>query len=105
MDLLELDLKAGLPDSNPERVLDSIRMLGNMKHLRSTSELKRLLDGSDLLVKTYAWQALLRLKDYSVLPAMSDFFDVQLETPKALFLPRDRLFAVKSELVREIGLI
>src|SRR5262249_42391481 len=36
MTLLESDLKAGLRDSNPERVLDSIRMLGNMRVLHST---------------------------------------------------------------------
>jgi hypothetical protein len=33
MDALEIDLKAGLRDSNKELVLDNIRMLGNMKHI------------------------------------------------------------------------
>jgi PBS lyase HEAT-like repeat len=102
---LELDLKAGLRDSNPERVLDSIRMLGNMKHLHSTSELGQLLDHSDLLVKTYVWQALLRLKDYSVLPAVSEFFDSQPEPPHELLMPRDRLFEMQFELTNEIGVI
>jgi hypothetical protein len=105
MYLLELDLKAGLRDSNAERVLDSIRMLGNMKHLHSTSELAQLLDSSDLLVKTYVWQALLRLKDYSVLPAVSEFFDSQPETPHELLMPRDRLFEMQFELTNEIGVI
>jgi HEAT repeat protein len=105
MYLLELDLKAGLRDSNPERVLDSIRMLGNMKHLRSTAELTQLLDAPDLLVRTYVWQALLRLTDYSVLPAVSKFFDTQPEAPHELFLPRDRLFKMQYELTREIEAI
>jgi hypothetical protein len=105
MYLLELDLKAGLRDSNPERVLDSIRMLGNMKHLRSTSELTQLLDRSDLLTKTYIWQALLRLEDYSVLPAVSEFFNSQPEPPHELFLPRDRLFQMEHELANEIRVI
>jgi hypothetical protein len=105
MYLLELDLKAGLRDSNPERVLDSIRMLGNMKHLHSTSELTQLLDGSDLLAKTYVWQALLRLKDYSVLPAVEEFFNSQPEPPHELFLPRDRLLQMQYELANEIGVI
>ena len=105
MDLLELDLKAGLRDSSSERVLDSIRMLGNMKHLRSTSDLTRLLESSDLLVKTYVWQALLRLKDYSVLPAVSEFFNSQPEPPHELLLPRDRLFQMQYELAGEIGVI
>jgi hypothetical protein len=102
---LELDLKAGLRDPNRERVLDSIRMLGNMKHLRSTSELTQLNDHSNLLVRTYVWQALLRLKDYSVLPAVSKFFDSQPTPPHDLLLPRDRLFEMQYEIANEIGVI
>jgi HEAT repeat protein len=75
------------------------------KHIRSTSELTALLDNSDLLVKTYVWQALLRLKDDSVLPAVSEFFESQPEPPRELFLPRDRLFEMQYELMREIGMI
>jgi hypothetical protein len=100
---LEQDLKAGLRDSNQELVLDSIQMLGDMKHVRSTSELTALLDNSDLLVKTYAWQALLRLKDYSVLPAVSEFFESQPEPPRELLLPRDRLVKMQYDLMLEIG--
>src|SRR5215469_6376981 len=74
MQLLELDLKAGLNDKDQELMLDSIRMLGNMRYLRSTSELKDLAQNHDLLVRTYAWQALMRLGDYSVLPSVVEFF-------------------------------
>jgi hypothetical protein len=105
MYLLELDLKAGLRDSSRESVLDSIQMLGNMRHIRSTSELTQLLDGSDLLVKTYVWQALLRLKDYSELPAISEFFNSQPEPAPELILPRDRLFQMQYQLANEIGAI
>lgn len=105
MYLLELDLGAGLRDSDPERVLDSIRMLGNMKHLRSTLPLKQRLDDPSLLVKTYVWQALLRLKDYSVLPEVSEFFDSQPEPPHELRLPRDQLFEMQFELTNEVGSI
>jgi HEAT repeat protein len=56
-----------------------------------------------LLVKTYVWQALLRLKDYSVLPAVADFFDAQPEPPRELYMPRDRLLHVQNELANEIG--
>jgi hypothetical protein len=105
MQLLELDLKAGLRDSDPELRLDSIRMLGNMKHLHSLTELKAMLNNPDLLVRTYVWQALLRLKDYSVLAAVADFFDAQPEAPRELFLPRDRIFHMQGELNREIGAI
>jgi hypothetical protein len=103
--LLELDLKAGLRDSDPERVLDSIRMLGNMKRLRSTTELKQLVNTPDPLVKTYVWQALLRLKDYSVLPAVAEFFESQPEPPHELLLPRDRLFEMQFELSNEVEAI
>jgi len=102
MYLLELDLKAGLADSDPERILDSIRMLGNMKKLRSVAELRRLLDSPDLLVKAHVWQAFLRLKEYSVLPALAEFFEKQPDPPEHLFLPRDRLFAIQFELQSEI---
>ncbi len=44
MHRLEVDLKAGLSDHDHERVLDSIRMLGNMRHLQSKEELVSLLD-------------------------------------------------------------
>jgi hypothetical protein len=99
MYLLELDLKAGLADSDPERVLDSIRMLGNMKKLHSTRE----LDSPDLLVQAHVWQAFLRLKDYSVLPAVAEFFERQPDPPENLLLPQDRLFAIQVELQSEIA--
>ena len=104
MYLLELDLKAGLRDADHNRVLDSIRMLGNMKRLRSTRELKELAQNApELLVKTYVWQALLRLKDYSVLPALAAFFASQPEPPHELLLPRDRQLEMYYELTREIA--
>jgi hypothetical protein len=102
---LELDLDAGLRDSNPDRALDSIRMLGNMKSLHSTAELKALLDAPDLLTKTYVWQALLRIGDYSALPAVAEFFATQPEAPRELILPRDNLFYMQGELEREVGSI
>jgi hypothetical protein len=103
MYLLEQDLKAGLRDSDKERVIDSIRVLGNMKHLRSTTDLKRLANSSDPLVKTYAWQALLRLQDYSVLPAVAEFLNARPETPKVLVLPRDNLLEMQSQLHGEMA--
>jgi hypothetical protein len=101
--LLELDLKAGLRDSNPERVLDSIQMLGDMGHLRSTDDLRKLEASVDILVKTYVWLALLRLKDYSVLPAVAAFLQNQPEAPHELFLPRDRLPQMQLELQSAMG--
>lgn len=103
MQLLEMDLKAGLKDADHDRLLDSIRMLGNMRHLRSTRELKNLTRDSDLLVRTYAWQALMRLGDYSVLPSVVEFFRTQPEAPMNIKLPEGRLMSMQWELAREIG--
>jgi hypothetical protein len=100
---LERDLQAGLRDKDPEIVLDSIRMLGNMRSLHSMNELKTFLDDRDPIVRTYVWQALLRLKDYSVLPAVAEFFATQPELPPSLFLPRDRLFYMQSKLIDEVS--
>jgi len=72
MHRLEMDLKAGLNDRDHERVLDSIRMLGNMRHLQSKEELVSLLDSEDPLVRTHVFEAMLRLHDFSVLPAVGN---------------------------------
>jgi hypothetical protein len=100
---LERDLVAGLQDKDTELVLENIRMLGNMRALHSTVELKSFLGDRDPIVRTYVWQALLRLKDYSVLSAVAEFFASQPLLPPSLILPRDWLFHMQSELVQEIG--
>jgi hypothetical protein len=105
MHLLESDLKAGLLDADRERVLDSIRMLGNMRRLRSTAELMALLNSSDPLVRTYVYEALLRLHDYSVLPAVDQWFMAQPQRPSQLLLPRDALLAMQDRLAIEVGMI
>jgi hypothetical protein len=93
MHQLEVDLKAGLTDRDQERVLDSIRMLRNMRHLQSKEELVSLLDSSqDQLVRTYVFEAMLRLHDYSVLPAIERWLTAQPQPPPSLILPRDALF-------------
>jgi hypothetical protein len=100
---LERDLEAGLQDKDTELVLENIRMLGNMRALHSTVELKSFLGDRDPIARIYVWQALLRLKDYSVLSAVAEFFSSQPLLPPSLNLPRDRLLYMQSELVREIG--
>jgi len=102
---LELDLKAGLQDADHDRLLDSIRMLGNMRHLQSTAELLALLDSPDALVRTYVYQALLRLHDYSVLQEVDQWLETQPEPPHELLLPRDALFEMQFRLILEIALI
>ncbi|MGA2301964.1 MAG: HEAT repeat domain-containing protein [Candidatus Acidiferrum sp.] len=105
MHQLEVDLKTGLQDADPERVLDSIRMLGNMRHLRSAAELNALLDSRDPLVRTYVYEALLRLRDYSVLPAVAQWLLAQPQAPHELLLPRDALFEMQYRLATEISQI
>jgi hypothetical protein len=105
MHQLESDLKAGLTDPERDRVLDSIRMLGNMRHLQSKSVLISLLDSPDALVRTYVYEAMLRLHDYSDLPAVERWLMAQPSPPAALFLPRDSLFLMQYKLVSEISAI
>jgi HEAT repeat protein len=105
MHRLEVDLKAGLNDHDRERVLDSIRMLGNMRHLRSEKELVSRLDSQDPLVRTYVFEAMLRLHDYSVLPAVEQWLTAQPQPPPSLLLPRDALFQMQDRLVGEISMI
>jgi hypothetical protein len=105
MHRLEVDLKAGLNDHDHERVLDSIRMLGNMRHLQSKEELVSLLDSQDPLVRTYVFEAMLRLHDYSVLPAVEQWLTTQPQPPPSLLLPRDALFQMQDRLVGEISMI
>lgn len=105
MHRLELDLKAGLGDSDHDRVLDSIRMLGNMRHLQSKAELIPLLDSPDPLIRTYAFEAMLRLQDYSVLPAVEQWLAAQPQPPPSLFMPRDTLFEMQFRLALAISTI
>lgn len=102
---LESDLKAGLSDPNRDRVLDSIRMLGNMRHLQSKAELIALLDSADELVRTYVLEATLRLHDYSVLPAVENWLVAQPQLPPSLIMPRDALLEMQDRLARQISTI
>jgi hypothetical protein len=103
MRLLEIDLKAGLKDANGDRVLDSIRMLGNLRHLQSTRELKQLLHSQYGLIRVYAYEALLNLGDYSVLNAVRKFLATKPEAPGSIYMPQDRLLAMQIRLASQIG--
>jgi len=105
MHQLEMDLRAGIADSDRDRVLDSIRMLGNMRRLQSKAELMSLLDSPDALVQTYVYEAMLRLHDYSVLPTVEQWLMAQPLPPTSLLLPRDSLFHMQYRLVNEISAI
>jgi hypothetical protein len=102
---LEVDLKAGLNDHDQERVLDSIRIQGNMRHLQSKEELVSLLESQDSLVRTYVFEAMLRLRDYSVLPAVEQWLTAQPQPPPSLVLPRDALLEMQGWLIGEISMI
>jgi HEAT repeat protein len=87
-------------------VLDSIRMLGNIHHLQSEAELIPLLDSQDMLVRTYVYEALLRLQNYSVLPAAEDWLLAQPAPPDAVLLPLEgSLLRMQYRLVCEIAAV
>jgi len=102
MHRLEADLKAGLTDPDRDRVLDSIRMLGNMRRLQSNAELVALLDAPDLLERTTVWEAMLRLHDYSVLPNVEQWLLEQPPGPTSLVL-RDSLVHMQFRLAAQIS--
>lgn len=103
MHSLEADLKAGLTDRDRDRVLDSIRILGNMRQLQSKAELIALLDSPDSLVRTTVWEAMFRLHDYSVLPTVEPWLLAQPPAPSSLVLPRDLLPLMQYRLVTQIS--
>jgi hypothetical protein len=105
MQMLEMDLKAGLTDSDHDRVLYSIRMLGNMRHLQSEAELISLLDSQDMLVRTFTYQALLRLHDYSVLPCVEEWLVAQPPPPDPMRMATPSLERMQFGLVAEIAAI
>jgi hypothetical protein len=102
---LEADLKAGFSDHDPDLVLDSIRMLGEMRHLQSTVELDALVNLPDMLVQTTVWEAMLRLHEYSVLPKVEEWLIAQPPPPFSITLPTDALIAMEDRLVRQISMI
>ena len=80
-------------------------MLGNMRNLQSKTELISLIDSPDALVRTSVYQALLRLHDYSVLPAVEQWLIAQPAPPTDLILPNDSLFWMQYGLANEISKI
>ena len=103
MQRLEADLKAGLSDPDRDRVLDSIRMLGNMRRLQSEAELIALLDSPDSLVRTSVWEAMLRLHDYSVLPGVEQWLMQQPPAPTSFVLPGNSLIQMQYRLAAQIS--
>jgi len=105
MHQLEVDLKAGLNDRDHERVLDSIRMLGNMRHVQSKEELVALLHSQDQLVRTYVFEAMLRLHDYFCFACRRAMAYGPTATPPSLTLPGMRCSRCKGRLAGEISMI
>ena len=105
MHALEADLKAGLSDRDRDLMLNNICMLGEMRRLQSEAELVALLDSPDILVRTTVWEAMLRLHDYSVLPAVEQWLIAQSPPPFSITLPRQALIAMECRLVRQVSLI
>ncbi len=102
---LELDLKEGFQDQDPEGVLSNIQLLGNMKQLRSNVELKAFVNSSDPLRRIYSLEALLKLKDYSVLGEVVELFDSLPPHGDSFLLPADRLPYMESRLFYQVGFI
>jgi hypothetical protein len=93
---LEDDLKAGLRDSDPEIVLNSIWWLGQLGRLKSTTELHALIDKADPIEREYLWATLLMVGDLSVVPNVTNDLDQHPPVFRPLFLPQDRLHLMQN---------
>jgi len=102
LQLIECELIAGLKDSNRDLVLANIRLLGYMKELHSTAELKKLAKSKDLLVSIYAWEALMRMGDYSSFKQVAQFLAGQPLSIEFLMDPADRIWRMQNRLSRQI---
>jgi HEAT repeat protein len=80
-------------------------MLGNMRQLQSEAELISLLQSRDELVRTYVFEAMLRLHDYSILPAVEQWLVSQPQPPPYLVMPKDALFEMQGRLAGQISKI
>jgi hypothetical protein len=97
---LENDLVAGLDDPNHELVLKSILLLGALGRMSTTVPLKMRLERADELEKVYLWQALLRVKDFSVLPDATLYLRHKAFPGRPLSQSTDRLLLWQSSLFR-----
>jgi hypothetical protein len=102
LQLIERDLIAGLDDSNRDLVLANIRLLGLMEKLHSSDKLKRIANSEDLLVAAYAWEALMRLGDYSNFQQVAQFFADQPQSSEFLMEPANRIWSMQSRLSTQI---
>jgi hypothetical protein len=93
---LEDDFKAGLGDSDPEVVLESICWLGQLGRLKSTKELHALLDTADPIERDYLWVTLLMVGDLSVVQNVATDLDQHPPVFRPLSLPRDRLLLLQN---------
>lgn len=100
--LIERELIAGLNDSSRDLVLANIRLLGLMEELHSPGELKRLANSNDLLTCAYAWEALMRVGDYSNFQQVADFLAAQPKSSEFLMDPAIRIWNMQIRLSTQI---
>jgi HEAT repeat protein len=80
--LLEADLRAGLAEASRDLLLDNIRLLGNLRRLRSSRELHPFASSDDLEVRGAANLALMRVGDYSMIEEAVEFLLLQDPNPR-----------------------
>jgi HEAT repeat protein len=70
---IEADLKAGLSDPLPSRVVSNLQLLAGLQKLASTDQIKSKTTSDDPVVQGTALLALLKVGDYSKLPETISF--------------------------------
>jgi HEAT repeat protein len=96
MQLLEMDLKAAISKGQHEEVLDSIRMLGNMRSVSSVEEIAAIMPAEDDNLAAEIYLALLQLGDYRYLGETVSFLQRAVMTNRQRWI-QSRIGAVLAE--------
>lgn len=92
---LERDLEAALAGSQHRDVITAILLLGNMGKISSTEPLRKLLPSGDPEIEGAVYLSLIKLGDYSTLPAVGDYFKLKS--------PDYRIENLRSQLARAVA--
>ncbi len=79
--LLEYDLKATLSETNRAEVLPAVQLLGSLRKVDSTEELKRLVPTGDKEIEGSVYLALMKVGDYTLMEQAATFLESVFEDP------------------------
>ncbi|HTK95720.1 MAG TPA: HEAT repeat domain-containing protein [Terriglobales bacterium] len=101
---LERDFKRAIQLDSGDQLIEDVNLLGDLGRPVATTELHALLPTADEALEATVHLALLKLHDYSELPAAGTLIETVPEVDM-FYLPRDRVFAVRQRMAFEIEMI